>query len=453
MKNKITLLAKTGFLLFSILLILFVGFKFCKTKSAKQEGIMPPLASADVPYEIFTINNDSTSVINFKTGSVYKFDKNSLVYKNGDAVHGLVTVKIREFHDAIDIMRAGIPMRTRKNQKEFLESAGMVEVRAFKDSTELVLDKKSVLQTELAAYRPTAGYQLFNLNTNGEWEKKDTFLVKPNELKKQKLAKLLERLSELVSGGKKDIDFEFYSDIAAAPEMKPWLGQKWRVDKENVTDELLKMLRVNWDSVYVKTIDRKTLKYELRFTKVQYNYRDQKNVVTRFNVFASPVKKGTATKDILQKMDDSFAQSDSIRKDIENEIARVKKEADFLSSFAMVKLGFCNIDRLSKMDGIVEVSVKFDYQAKLKSNNKVRLYCLYEENNSTLEFNWALNEKILLRSNEPIKIVSFLPDNQVAIVESDQIKSKLLNGEKNLFFTTKILSFNEFLDTYKKSSP
>ena len=453
MKNKITLLAKTGFLLFGILLVLFVGFKFCKTKSAKQEGIIPPLASADVPYEIFTINNDSTSVINFKTGSVYKFDKNSLVYKNGDAVHGLVTVKIREFHDAIDILRAGIPMRTRKNQKEYLESAGMVEVRAFKDSAELMLDKKTVLQTDLAAYRATAGYQLFNLNTNGEWEKKDTFLIKPNELKKQKLAKLLERLSELVSGGKKDIDFEFYSDIAAAPEMKPWLGQKWRVDKENVTDELLKMLRVNWDSVYVKTIDRKTLKYELRFTKVQYNYRDQKNVITKFNVIASPIKKGSATKDILQKMDDSFAQSDSIRKDIEDEIARVKKEADFLSSFNMTKLGICNIDRLSKLDGMVEVSAKFDYQTQIKSNNNVRLFCLYENNNSTLEFSWRLNEKLLLRVNEPIKIVSFLPGDKVAIVESDQIKSKLLKGDVSMYFTTKIIPASEFLNSFKKVSP
>jgi len=453
MKNKITLLAKTGFLLFGILLVLFVGFKFCKTQSGKQDGIKPPLSISDVPYEIFTINNDSNSVINFKTGSVYKFKINSLVYKNGDAVHGLVTVKIREFHDAIDIMRAGIPMRTRKNQKEFLESAGMVEVRAFKDSTELVLDKKNVLQTDIAAYRQTAGYQLFNLNNNGEWEKKDTFLVKPNELKKQKLAKLLERLSELVNGSKKDIDFEFYSDIAAAPEMRPWLGQKWRVDKKNVNDELIKMMRVNWDSVYVKTVNRQKLEYQLRFTKIQYSYRDQKNVITKFNVIASPIKKGSATKDILQKMDDSFAQSDSIRKDIEDEIARVKKEADFLSSFNMTKLGICNIDRLSKLDGMIEVSAKFDYQSKLNSFNKVRLYCLYEENNSTLEFNWALNEKILLRANEPIKIVSFLPDSQVAVVESDQIKSKLINGEKNLFFTTKILSFNEFLETYKKVSP
>jgi hypothetical protein len=99
----------------------------------------------DIPYEEFTINNDSAATINTKTGSVYSFTKNSLVFSNGDAVHGLVKVRIREFHDAIDIMRAGIPMRSRRNKNSFLESSGMVEIKAYKDSTELKLADNSSL--------------------------------------------------------------------------------------------------------------------------------------------------------------------------------------------------------------------------------------------------------------------------------------------------------------------
>jgi RNase P/RNase MRP subunit p29 len=453
MKKIFSKYAKHGLVVFLMLVSLFFVFRYFRTNKELAIGINPPSSKFDIPYEEFTINNDSAATINTKSGSVYSFTKNSLVFSSGDAVHGLVKVRIREFHDAIDIMRAGIPMRSRRNKNSFLESSGMVEIKAYKDSTELKLADNSSLKTDLAAYRGSKNYQLFFLKDNNDWQTRDTFETKPNLLKQEKLKKLQDDLNRLNKDGLlTDIDFEFYSDIDVAPDMKRWLGKKWRIKKEDVTDEVKNSLRVNWDSVYIRPVNKTNLEFELRFTKHQYKTTGGE-LISRFNVRAYAIKDGATASDLGKDYDNRMAIVDSIKKDLEFEIARVQKEADFLNSFNMKQLGIWNIDRLSKESEMIQVSAKFDYQSTLNGSENIRVFCLYEETNSTLEFNNRLGESIYLRKDKPMRIVAFLSDSQVAIVDFDQIKNQLANKPKEVFFNTRKVSTEDFLSEYKTSNP
>ena len=64
--------------------------------------------------------------------------------KDGKLVNGEVNVKFREFHDAKSILLSGIPMQLNENRDEYMQSAGMMELRAFKGRESLVYKMENI---------------------------------------------------------------------------------------------------------------------------------------------------------------------------------------------------------------------------------------------------------------------------------------------------------------------
>jgi len=433
-------------LLFLLGLIgLIFGLKRCNSSNAKLHGIEPLHSSIDIPFINFDINASRDTVIYTSTGTSLTFLAGTLVTKTGTVIKGKATVRVREFHDAISILRAGIPMRLQADRNAFLQSSGMLEIKAFQNGEELEVGSGKYINSELASYRATKEYQLYFLKDNNDWKTDGTFTTKPNLRKKSRLKELLQlQKKNKAKNEAQDIVFELYGDEDAAPELEPWKGQKWKISKYKVTQEVVEALSINWDSIKVVKVNESKLKYKLAFWKKMYQPDDNTEIVKQFFVDVMPVSDKYTNREMSLTMKNRFLKADSVQKEIENETARLNKEADLLNAFKINKMGLWNIDRPLSLTDFLPIKANFDFQTTLKKSQKVRLFCVLIEDNSVVDFpNWQ-NEPIYLSKERAMQLVAVLPSGNIAFVDFEQIKQRLSSGSSNSFVTSQ-KPLNDFI--------
>jgi hypothetical protein len=449
--GKVKILFQVGsFLFLAGMVILLLGLKKCQRGRHDEMGVRPLGIALDVPFKEYVIHTDSLSEVKTETGTVLTFQPQSLVYKDGTLAHGKVVVRVREFHDAVDIMRSGIPMRIRSDRDKFLRSAGMLEVRVLQGTDELELQKGRAISTELAAYRSSKDYQLFFLKENNSWETRDTFATRINKSK----VSFFENLSKRIKKSKQpiqfeDIIFQLYGDESQVPEISAWKGQNWKIDKINVTQEVLESMRINWDSVRVVKVDEHNLDYRLIFWKTMQQPGSKPDLTHQFSVPVKPTKENVSDLELLADINSRFRKLDTISKEVADEVSRVKREADLVSAFKITQLGIWNIDKVTSLSDFTYINVLFDFQKTLKDFHKVRLFCLLKEDNSVIEiFDWQ-RDKIYLSNTRPMEIIAILPGEEVAVVKYPQIKLSLRNNPSSVYFLTEKSHFSDFIKKTK----
>ena len=148
----------------------------CKTPETKPTGFTSPKKEWDVESKEYIINNNADTVIRYKTGSVISIPKNSFENKKGNAVDGHITLKYREFHNALEVAMSGIPMNLGDTAQ--LLSGGMFEITAQKEGGELSLKKGSNINVQLATSEKGEGYDYYFLNSKtNTWELKGDLKV------------------------------------------------------------------------------------------------------------------------------------------------------------------------------------------------------------------------------------------------------------------------------------
>jgi hypothetical protein len=417
---------------------LVIGLKRCQHEEVLTSGVTPISAELDIPFSRYEVDASADTTLYTQTGTSLSVERGTFFTKSGKPVQGKVEVKVREFHDAAAILRSGIPMRLRSDKNSFLQSAGMLEIRAYQGDQELEIGGGKSIGAGLAAYRSSDKHQLYFLKDNESWETVDTFRTQPNTRKQHRIAELL----RLKKKDKKevvyqDIIFELYGDRDVAPELEPWRGQKWKIAKQHVTPAVLEAMRINWDSIKVIKVDEGRLLYKLAFWKKMYQPGDAPDLIKEFSVVVSPSTEEGSSEDIAAIMKDRFLKADTVQMEIEDEIARLKREADLVNTFKINRMGIWNIDRAAKLTDFVPVTARFDFQDQLKDFQKVRLFCIMKEDNSVVDFsNWK-NDPLYLSAERPMEIVAVLPGGQLALVDFDQIKAKVGARPESVMFTTR----------------
>ena len=231
-----------------------------------------------------------------KTGTHIEIPPNSFEDSLDNQVSGIVNLQIREFHTPMEILRAGIPLRTNRRNNEFLESGGMIEIKASKDSSKLKIRAGSTMGEDLAAFKKSTNYQLFNLSDSGNWSVKDTFRVIPNQRRNKVLQSLFSKLIFKKKEKSGDLIFEFFSDLDISPEMEPWVGQKWQIKSENVTPRVKQALRINWDSLSITKKENGEYQLVLH-KKITYYESNKKDRQRSFTVLAKPYNAVTKSED------------------------------------------------------------------------------------------------------------------------------------------------------------
>ena len=90
------------------LALLAGGYSYVHDLIYYVQGITPPVKEVDVLFDTYTLNVKDTFEIYTPTGTSIIVEPYSFADINSKLVDGEVTLKVREFHDALSIMTSGI---------------------------------------------------------------------------------------------------------------------------------------------------------------------------------------------------------------------------------------------------------------------------------------------------------------------------------------------------------
>lgn len=209
-----------------------------------------------------TYEVDPNKDINFTTdnGMKVSIPKNTLVDQNGNTPKGPISVNIKEYYSAGDIILSGIPMGYSDGENTYpFESDGMFTINATDQNGEdLKVKDNAKIALETQRNKSGEGFEFYELNNN-KWSKDETnniavvnttgrlpVLLKPTEpyiveplIKFNPNYYTLEKDDRYANPHLKstqrnqDNDFELVTQIDLDVKQNPWLldRSKWRIPK------------------------------------------------------------------------------------------------------------------------------------------------------------------------------------------------------------------------------
>jgi hypothetical protein len=129
--------------------------------------IAPPLAGVDVPFDTYRVKSEKGGKLDPSSGSHIIIPAGAFVDNAGNPVKGDVEVRYRELRDPVDFFVSGIPMHyDSAGTRYHFESAGMVEIAAFKDGKVVYLKPDKKVEIQLASDNSSTAFNLYKLDTN-----------------------------------------------------------------------------------------------------------------------------------------------------------------------------------------------------------------------------------------------------------------------------------------------
>jgi hypothetical protein len=432
---------------YTILVSFTIFFISCSNKKTNYEQkVEPPIAASDIAWSLFTFKQDTAITIHTSKGSIIKIHPNTFIHTNGSAVTNQIVVKFREMHTALEIFKSGIPMSIDSSRGSFLQSGGMLEIRAFDNKEELTIANGKSIGVELASFKPADGYSLFHLNDNKSWNVLDTFTTIKNDRKVSALNEILSFISRPFVPNHSNTNnvFEIVANLQEAPHVKPFVKQKWKILEGTDPSALENYMRVSWDDVVIKRQSKTSNVYNLTFTKT-YTTEGVGEQTKSITLKASPVLLGlndsiyNFSELAFNKQIEAYEQSLKLMKEEE---VRIKAEADMISSFRIKQMGIWNIDKVLKMNDLVTVSLNFDFEKQLDPIiNKIKLFVLHEDDNSVIYYLPSDWKNVRLSKTRRNSLVAVLPGNKTAVVNASEVIAKLQTGGSSFDFNTKIENF------------
>jgi len=170
--------------------------------------IKPPFANLVPAFDEYAVDAGNGDTIITTSGTRIIIPPHRLVDDSGVVVTGLVNIKYREYHDALDVFLSGIPMDyMSQGQKRTMQTAGMFEIRAEKDGRELKLAENKKMKIIFASFESGADYNFFSFNENkNEWEFVDYSKPVANPAKEV----IIKRITQLQPGIKVPFDKGYF---------------------------------------------------------------------------------------------------------------------------------------------------------------------------------------------------------------------------------------------------
>lgn len=398
-----------------------------KNENFGKQSIKPPLLGLDIPFEGYEFNSDSDFVIQRETGTSIHIPGGSLVDSSGNYIHGKVTLKVRELHSAAAFFKAGIPMSIDNSRKLYLQSAGMIELRAFKGDTVLDFGLGKTAEISLAGFKSPVGYQLYYLDKDENWKVKDTFYTDSNTNKHSALRAIRQQLKD---SGKKDLIVELIANLEEVPYLAKFNNLQWLIDKKQVNESLYNALRIHWDEVKIKMHKNK---YSLSFTR-RIKQEEGPEIIKSYTVSAIPLQDGQEVD--ANEMTGYIHEQDSILVYLNDEYQRVEKQAELLNSFKISKMGVWNIDVIMNMNDVVYKAVSFEFEKKYKNDiDNLEMNLLFLDRNSVLKFKKKEWNRIPFINNERTEIKIVLPGGKLVSLSEMEVTNKLKEGKQDLYFS------------------
>ena len=219
MPNKTTIIAFA--LISTILISSCEGKKKPKTQFSETSitaKITPPIPKLDIPYQDYTVEPDSATVLTTPQGTKIRIPSNAFLDKDGNIVKDKVNITFREFHTPMDFYLAGIPMTYSENGVEkVFESGGMVEINATSNKKEVFVNPKNKIKADLLSWTKSKEFNAYDLDkTTGKWIEKGKDSIGLSEKEELKSSPTIPPMPRVATSRsfKIEVDKKLYPEIA-----------------------------------------------------------------------------------------------------------------------------------------------------------------------------------------------------------------------------------------------
>ncbi len=429
-----------------IALVLMAG---CKKKQ-KNAHIDPPFDELDPAFKTFTVQNDKADTLTLNSGTRIFVPPQAFTDSTDSIVTGEVDINYREFHDALDIFLAGIPMGIDvMGETKHLETAGMFEIRAKQGTKNLKLADGKNIGVELASKTAGPQYNFFGLDEeDGKWK----FMGYPESRVNPEYQQMKQEIDEL----KNTDDFisrpgYFIFDYRGAVDIYKY-ELKGKVNDQNAFKQRVKRYGIDWLSVdnrhmiyfkgnryhasfmLWKNISGKPLPQWLR--KNGYFYTQTQRITG--NIYHVTIKSGENRFDgrieaimplrALLSFTPEYWKNhfEEVMQQVKEEQQRLRNEAKLFRVFDINSLGIKNFDCLFKAKNPVNVEAEF----KVEETNGNEIYELQQVfclpgNNKTLiklnRHNW--HSVMLAPADTNFRFITVLPNNRLGIYPLEKYRA------------------------------
>ena len=437
-KNK-----KTNWLIggLSALLIGFSAYAYYDYMSSYEKGVIPMFGD-NFTYNEMTFDASQGFEFHGSNGTHLSIPKLAFIDKDGKTVNGKVKVKFREFHDAKSILLSGIPMQMNENRNEYMQSAGMMELRAYKDGNELSMKNRKSIKVNLAALNKVdENFNLYFLDNDEQWIETGKFQTDSNQFKIDSLAAIpsLPIFPKNPNPDSSDFVFTLSMDLKNAPYLRSFKGVDWVMVKKNGEGNPHNELRTGWDRIKVKRTNKKENIFKISFFREVKRPGSEKHKNEKFSLNAIPALKGKELAKALEDYKSDLKKYETLLALKELEEERLAMESDLVNTFEIGALGFWNCDRLQNTEILANGTYAFDFEDQFLSFvNKVKLYIVLNDQNGVLtyyNFNWSDMPFFI---NEDVEIFAVLPDLTVAYVSAQEYNKKVNKKTVSKLFTNRV---------------
>ena len=438
------------------LLLLLFGIFACNSSNntLKNLGaVEPPIRELAKAYTLFEIDASKESILEIPSGTKITIRPNSLVDEVGKLVSGTVTLKYREYHDAVDVLLSGIPMDYQaQGKKRTMQTAGMFDLAATQKDQPVFIKDGAGVQVDFASFEAGTDYNFFALDQETGWEFVDYVAPTTNKARLE-LEKEVKTLSRKLKSKKKKLfvfnydavlDVEYnnnwnqvnknrtnkslkrktqkyglepyesrvyqivpYKGNAYPADMMVWnnKGKRWpswaRANKCQIT---LKLIKGNLYEARVKKKDSEVvfvgkielvvpLKYIFKYTAAQW---------------------ASDSKNIFQKISKN---EEKLRLELEEKRKRMEQQAAVIRSFEIAGFGIYNYDKLLKEPNGIDILADFKLQG---FDDLDWVICLPEDGKTVIKYPKSNWNSVVLLPNSAAQFVTILPDKSVGIYSAQE---------------------------------
>ena len=453
-KNKIIKIAAASVL--SITTV--IGYLIYLDLSSYEEGIQEPFAES-IPFITSSFDNKDGFELHQPNGTHVAIPKNAFVDEKGKRVKGKIELKFREFHTAESILMSGIPMQMLDERNEYMESLGMMELRAFNNGKELSLKKGKTINVDLASTEvPNKDFNLYLLEGDKEWKETGSFKTVNNDRRDSAFVQLtpLPKTPESPDPDSTDVVFTLNGNTKYSPHLKPYNGVEWKLIPSKGEPAPYWAFRLNWDKVKIVEVKGKKKLFDLTFKYSQKNYRG-KTIKQSVTVRARPLLTGKELRLAKKQYEEEFENYQLMAAKLELEEKRLEQESSVLNRFTVNNMGVFNIDKVKSLDVYAKVELAFDFQANVSAEfNKVLVMMVMEEINAVVKYN-AFDWDEVSVIDTPTELIMVLPGDIIASVSAEEFKKKINTSTtskhftNSVYFETEKMTMKEYLNKKEKS--
>jgi hypothetical protein len=400
-------------------------------------SIKPAFNGLDLPFKNYSVDASKEQKIFIEeTGTEITIPANSFTDMNGNPIKGKVQINFREFHDASEIIMAGIPMHNPDNGA-YMESAGMFEIRGKFNGQDIKLKDDKRINVNMASYRDGNQYDFFKLgDDNGRWKTlSENDEPKINLKRKEELEKIKKQryscqpVEPVKMGSSNKFIFDMDVDYKKFPELSVFKGVVWQFsgnaqDADN-PEKNASAFETEWNRI---NLEQSGDHYKL----------EMKNGDKSFTTRVKPVLKGKDYEKAKEQFNKKLADYDKLRKELDQRDELIKNQANFQRMYEISGLGTYNCDvwKNEEVSDPVEVKVDFEESFDYAENMPaLQFFLVNKTRNAVVRYSLGGLNNFRMPLETPTSLIAILPGNRVAYIDSKEM-SKV---GKNIFGKDKIV--------------